>query len=72
MTTHSTTDHQISRAPRKRRQWRSIDTQSAALGVIGDVSVELGNRTYRVVLNCRSTDSANESIIHGSGHGTTP
>jgi hypothetical protein len=70
MTVHSP----INRLPKpglRPRQWSPVDSQSTALGTVGNVSVELGLREYRVVLNCRNTDDAFQSDIHGSPVGTS-
>lgn len=71
-TIQPTTDTRTRRFHRLRPRWKDVDVQSTALGAVGNVSVELGQRSYRVVLNCCNTNEPSDTVIHGSGDGTTP
>ena len=62
-------ENRIRRAPGKRPVFKLIDVHSAALGAVGNVSVELEHRSYRVVLNCGSSHDASHTMTHGSGNG---
>ncbi|MBD3298087.1 MAG: hypothetical protein GF341_05475 [candidate division Zixibacteria bacterium] len=72
MTTQPTTNTRTRRFTRLHPRWRDVDVQSTALGAVGNVSVELEQRSYRVVLNCSNTDESVDTISHGPGDGTTP
>lgn len=70
-TAHSVTETPVGQRARTRPRWKHVDVQSTALGAVGNVSVELGQRAYRVVLNCANTDEEFDSTINGSDNGTT-
>ncbi|GAB4315200.1 MAG: hypothetical protein Kow0074_02650 [Candidatus Zixiibacteriota bacterium] len=60
-TTPSATKALSGQSVRTRPRWKHVDVQSTALGAVGNVSVELGQRAYRVVLNCANTTMKNST-----------